>query len=204
MESKWYGVLSAGTEWILRMITATVIWAMFVCLGAVVFGIMPATTSLFTVMRVWLAGDTQTPLFKIFFCTFKAEFIGSNLIGALLGMCALLAYINFEYCLHHDLLLRYFILAPTMTISSLLVVVVIYIFPVISQLKTTPIRRIWIALMLGLSHPFRTLGWIVVLVTYVSFLRGLIAFLLVSTVSLLVTKSVQRSLADSIVRSSDE
>ncbi len=62
------------SEWIMRFAYVNILWGLFTLAGLVLFGFMPATVAMFTVIRKWLMGETDIPVFKTFFASFKKRF----------------------------------------------------------------------------------------------------------------------------------
>src|SRR5699024_6696995 len=68
-------------EWVIKLIYANLLWMFFTILGIGVFGIMPATVGLFTLLRQWIIGNKAVPAFKTYWHSFRQEFIKTNLFG---------------------------------------------------------------------------------------------------------------------------
>ena len=49
--------------------------------GGVVFGVMPSTVATFSILRKWVQGNFDMPIFKTFKNVYKKEFINSNKCG---------------------------------------------------------------------------------------------------------------------------
>lgn len=57
--------------WVMRLAYLNVLWILFSLAGLVVFGLMPATAAMFTVAREWAKGNTDAPVFSVFFGRLK-------------------------------------------------------------------------------------------------------------------------------------
>ncbi len=68
-------------EWITRFAYIQLMWILFTLAGLVVFGLFPATTAAFSVIRRWLLGETDIPIFNTFWEYYKTEFLKSNRLG---------------------------------------------------------------------------------------------------------------------------
>lgn len=73
--------LFAMTEWITKLAYLNLLWLGFSLLGLGIFGFFPATVSMFTVVRKWMIGETDIPIFQTFWRTYKKEFFKSNGMG---------------------------------------------------------------------------------------------------------------------------
>ncbi|QQE77959.1 YesL family protein [Alicyclobacillus sp. SO9] len=185
-----YEILGFVTDWVSRLVVTTLLWALFTCAGGIVLGFMPSTTAMFAVMHKWEQGNSEASMVRTFAATFKKKFIKSNEVGFLLVVPSLLAGLNFYYCLRHPSPIAYLILSSTFAITLILCVLLVYIFPVMSHFEQSPVQQIVLALVFGLRHPFRSLGVMLVIASYVLFMRGLLSFLLLSLLSLFVTRMV--------------
>ncbi|MFA9557696.1 YesL family protein [Evansella sp. AB-rgal1] len=73
-------------DWIMRLALLNILWLCFTIIGIIVFGFMPATVAMFTVIRKLLKKEATVPLIKTFVSTYKKQFFPSNFIGLLLGI----------------------------------------------------------------------------------------------------------------------
>lgn len=89
--------LFAATEWITRFAYVNLLWIAFTILGLGIFGLFPATVAMFTLIRQWIMGNTDDPIFPTFWRTYKREFLKSNLFGLFYYFIAILFYVNLQY-----------------------------------------------------------------------------------------------------------
>lgn len=81
-------------DWIAKFIYLHIIWLLFTLLGLVVFGIMPATAAMFSVMRKWLMKD-DVKIFNHFLESYKAYFVEKNILGIVYFLVGLFLYYDF-------------------------------------------------------------------------------------------------------------
>nr|WP_276541114.1 DUF624 domain-containing protein [Salipaludibacillus agaradhaerens] len=72
------------------------LWIGFTVLGLGVFGLFPATVSLFSISRKWIQGNEELPLLKSFVSYFKSVFVKANLVGWLAGGIGAVLYLNYR------------------------------------------------------------------------------------------------------------
>ncbi|SFM19857.1 Uncharacterized membrane protein YesL [Gracilibacillus orientalis] len=89
--------LFGATEWITRFAYVNILWMAFTIVGLVIFGFFPATVAMFTLIRQWIIGNTEEPVFATFWNTYKKEFLRSNLFGLVFYLIGLLFYINLQF-----------------------------------------------------------------------------------------------------------
>jgi len=85
------------TEWIYRLAFVNFLWIVFTLLGLVVFGIFPATMSMFSVIRKWVLSEPDPQIFRDFFKYYKRDFLKSNFIGLIFVIAGMIFYIYIQY-----------------------------------------------------------------------------------------------------------
>ncbi|WP_436376167.1 YesL family protein [Cytobacillus sp. BC1816] len=124
------GKLFTICEWIMKLAYVNLLWFLFTVAGLIVFGFMPATVSLFTIVRKWQMKHTEVPLWDTFLSIYKKEFFKSNLLGFILVICAgfILLDLHFVNGLEGVQQLLFFV--PLLIISALYFITLMYLFPV--------------------------------------------------------------------------
>jgi uncharacterized membrane protein YesL len=74
----WSGALIRAGEWIIRLGYVNLLWVLFTLFGAGVLGLFPATAALFAVIRKWLLGEEELPVFRTFWQFYRADWIRMN------------------------------------------------------------------------------------------------------------------------------
>ncbi|WP_129726321.1 YesL family protein [Ectobacillus funiculus] len=129
MQQKAFSILKIS-DWILKLAYLNALFIAFSFLGCLIGGVFPATTAMLTVIRKWLMGDTEIPIFSTFWVSYKKDFLRSNLLGYIL------TFIGFTLFMYYLLLnqtvsevavwLRY----PLVIITIIYIVFLLYVFPV--------------------------------------------------------------------------
>ncbi|WP_163536305.1 YesL family protein [Gracilibacillus sp. YIM 98692] len=57
------------------------LWILFTLAGLIVFGFFPATTAMYAVFRKRVMGDESIKVFRLFWSTYRREFIKGNKLG---------------------------------------------------------------------------------------------------------------------------
>ncbi|UQX55928.1 DUF624 domain-containing protein [Cytobacillus pseudoceanisediminis] len=118
---------------------------------------MPATVSLFTIVRKWQMKQTEVPVWDTFLSIYKKEFTKSNLLGFILVICAgfILLDLHFVNGLEGVLQLLFFV--PMLIISALYFITLMYIFPVYVHFDLTVTEYIKNSCLLGILNLHLTL-----------------------------------------------
>lgn len=120
------------TEWITRFAYVNILWISFSLLGLVVFGISPATVAMFTIIRKWIMGESDIPVFQTFWKSYKKEFLRSNGVGIVIALSAYIIYIDLNY-----IQLDSIIQIPLYLIIFAIIMTLLYIFPVYVHYNVT-------------------------------------------------------------------
>jgi uncharacterized membrane protein YesL len=123
------------TEWITRFAYVNLLWIGFSLLGLVVFGISPATVAMFTIIRKWIMGDNEIPVFQTFWNSYKKEFLRGNRLGLIIALLAYIIFIDLNY-----IKLDTIIQIPLYLIIFVIVMTILYIFPVYVHYNVTFIQ----------------------------------------------------------------
>jgi uncharacterized membrane protein YesL len=87
----------AATEWIAKFAYLNLLWIGFSLLGVVILGFFPATIAMFSIIRKWLMGETDIPVFHTFWTTYKAEWVRGNGLGLLAAAIGGLIVLNLVF-----------------------------------------------------------------------------------------------------------
>lgn len=164
------------------------LWCLFSLLGLGILGIMPATVSLFTVVRKWLQNqDDHLPILNIFWHTFRQVFWKANGIGILIGGIGYFISINYLLLLGAADGALQFVIAVLIVMTSLLfVVLVLYIIPVYTYFEMTFSTYFTLAVLIGISFPLQTITMLIAVLCWyfvLCFIPGFIPFFSVSVFS---------------------
>lgn len=90
-------LFQVASEWLLRLIWTNLLWIGFTVLGLGIFGIMPATVAMFTVVRRWTLKDFDTPILSLFKTTYFKEWKKSNLIGVIFALIGAFLFLDLSF-----------------------------------------------------------------------------------------------------------
>ncbi|MGN8645916.1 YesL family protein [Gracilibacillus sp. HCP3S3_G5_1] len=153
--------LFAATEWITRFAYVNVLWIGFTLLGLVFFGIFPATIAMFTVIRQWIMGNTETPVFSTFWNTYRKEFFKSNLFGLCFYLIGLLFYINLQFIAINQEGFYEIVKIPLYIFMLAISLTLLYVLPtyVHFELRFTDVWKN--AFLIMLIHPLHNISMVV-------------------------------------------
>jgi uncharacterized membrane protein YesL len=126
-----FGKLYNGCEWIMKLAYINLLWILFSLGGLIVFGVFPATVSLFSIVRKWLVNkESDLPIFHTFFQIYKNEFFKVNKLGLILVIFGLFLYYDYKFIMAAGGMIQYTLTIPLLIITSFYFITFLYLFPV--------------------------------------------------------------------------
>ncbi|MDQ0253260.1 putative membrane protein YesL [Evansella vedderi] len=167
-------------EWVVRLTYLNLLWILFSVLGLVIFGVFPATSAMFTVIRTWSKKD-QVPVFDTFLKEYKKSFFKVNILAGFLLVIGIFIYIDFIFLGSMEgtvfTVLNYILIAIAFVYISIL----FYIFPVYVHYDLKNFEYIKYAFIMSISYPHLTIlmliGSIVLIATFITFPLLFVLFL---------------------------
>jgi len=117
-------------DWIWRIALVNILWILFTLTGFIIFGVMPATVALFTVVRKWNMKEVDIPISRVFFQTYKKEFLHSNIVGLIMGAIGFFLFYDFRLVMALGGTVQYILSVPLSIIIGLYLITFLYLFPV--------------------------------------------------------------------------
>ncbi|WP_163578939.1 YesL family protein [Gracilibacillus saliphilus] len=148
--------LYTAMEWITRIAYVNILWILFTVFGLLLFGVAPATASMFTITRQWLKGNSDISVFKTFWRAYKIHFVQANLLLWPIALLAYMLYINYQYLFLVPPSVYYLMLFIFATLTLIFLILLFYIFPVLVHFEHNTFNYYKIALLTGVSNPFLT------------------------------------------------
>ncbi|MCR8851294.1 DUF624 domain-containing protein [Lysinibacillus sp. FSL R7-0073] len=187
----WKGKLYWFVEWITLLAVLQLLWTGLTLLGLLLFGVAPATVAMFTTLRKRLQGeDDLKRLVKIYWNTYKVEFIPSNKIGMILLSIGYFLTINFQIVSSLHGLLGLLLLTAFISISILFGIIVVNIFQLYAHYDLPTLRYFAASIIFSIAYPLQMISNIVglmILYKIYSWFPGLIPFFGVSLAALFLT-----------------
>lgn len=169
-------------EWVMRLAYTNLLWLLFTILGLGIFGFMPATTALFSVMRKWIQGHEQVSVFQTFWKVYREEFVRSNVIGVVLVIIGTIIYVDLAYIYPTSWFLHVLRFAIYI-FGFLFIVSLFYIFPLLAHYEWKKRLYLKFSLLLGISYLQYTLSMLVfsaILFILFAYLPGIVPFFSIS------------------------
>lgn len=169
---------------VLKLFYIQVLWILFTLLGLVVLGIGPATYAMFTVMRQWVRGKKDIPVFPTFLEAYKTGFKESALIGILYLAVGMILYVDLLY-VQSQVLRGLLIVIGVVYLISLC-----FIFPIMVHYDWKSVMlKLKCSVLFGISYLQYTLVLFVALVAayiILSMLQGTVVFFGISVCSYII------------------
>lgn len=127
------------SEWLLRLIWTNLLWIAFTVLGLGIFGIMPATVAMFTVVRRWTMGETDIAVWPLFKETYFKEWKKTNLIGVIFAAIGVFLFLDLSFSEQMTGFLSLFLYVFFLALMLVYGLTLLFFFPIYVQ-YTFPIK----------------------------------------------------------------
>ena len=150
-------------EWITRFAYVNLLWITFTIFGLVVFGFMPATVSMFAVVRRWVQGDQDIKIFNTFWESYRKEFFKANIIGYILLIIGYVLSIELKILRASDQLMYLIASYGVIAVIVLYLIVLMYFFPIFVHFNLKSSEYLKWPFIIGIIHPILTIFLLVIL-----------------------------------------
>lgn len=158
MESSvWMGRFYEICQWITRLAFINLLWLLFMVVGIFIFGVAPSTVAMFTIIRKWLRGETDLPIFSTFWETYKKEFWKANRLGFILLGISIVLFLDWRLIGSLQGSLYPILMGCLIGVAFLFLTVLLFIFPVYVQYEYKILQYLKTSFLLGISYPLYTL-----------------------------------------------
>ena len=155
------------SEWIYRLAYINILWILFSIIGLGIAGIFPATLAMFSLIRKWILGETDFPIFQTYWKYYKENFIQSNLIGIIFTMIGFIIYIYLQFIEATADSLFMYIHIPLYIFIFIMFLVFIYVPPVFAHYQVSIVQLFKNAFIIMMMNPLNNVFIVVsVVVTY--------------------------------------
>ncbi|MCM3716390.1 DUF624 domain-containing protein [Alkalihalobacillus oceani] len=144
-------------EWITRFAYLNVLWIFFTLTGGIVVGLFPATVAMFSVIRQWLKGKSDQPVFHTFWQLYKQEFRKSNRLGIIIYLISFIFIFNLFFLQANIGELLIWTSAPLLGGMLLFILILFYLFPAYAHFDLPVFQLIRNAFLTMLVSPLHTL-----------------------------------------------
>src|SRR5699024_3965581 len=144
-------------EWVTRFAYLNLLWIIFSISGLVVFGFFPSTMAMFAIMRDWLTGKTDTPIFESFWNHFKSGFMKANLIGIFVIAIGGFIALDLFYIITNTFLDITWTYIPLFAFMLLFFLLLMFLFPTVVHYDLKPLQLIKNAFLIMLISPVHSL-----------------------------------------------
>jgi uncharacterized membrane protein YesL len=175
--------------WCSKIAYVNILWICFSLVGLGIFGILPSSVSLYTISRKWLTAETDLPIFKTFFETYKKEFFKANTIGLFMAIIGFVLYFNYIYVLTIQGTAQLFFGIPLFIFTVFYLVTLLYFLPVYVHYELGLFQYIKHSFYIGMANPIVTL-LMVIAISFISlflyFIPGLLPFFCPTLIALVI------------------
>ncbi|MCC3355895.1 YesL family protein [Bacillus sp. REN16] len=147
-------------EWIMRLAYINLVWILFTILGLGFLGFFPATISMFTIVRKWLMGFDEIPVFKTFWDSYKKDFLKGNLLGVFILVAGYILYIDIHFLRSTDSFINV-LYYPTLLLCLGFILTLCYVFPTFVHFNVTVFQVVKNSFLIMLMNPLSTIMMVI-------------------------------------------
>ena len=147
------GKLYILLEWVTRFAYLHILWIFFTLFGGVIAGIYPSTTTVFAIMRKWLNGEEDLPVFKTFWSYYKRDFLKSNHLGIYISIILFFILVDLFYLYSIADSAMHWTAVPLSVGVLFLSFLLLYLFPVFVHYHLPVRKTVRTAFLLMLISP---------------------------------------------------
>ncbi|MBU8791417.1 DUF624 domain-containing protein [Oceanobacillus caeni] len=168
-----YSAIYTILEWITKFAYVNLLWILFTLVGGVIFGFYPSTIAMFAIVRDWLRGNPDLPVFKTFWKYFKRDFIKSNILGILLDLIIILIGLDLFYIKSNNNDLLSFTYIPLFAFMLIFLLFIFYLFPAFVHFQLKIPKLIKNSFLIMLISPLYTFLIVICLVSVYFIMRAI-------------------------------
>ncbi|MFC4025064.1 YesL family protein [Oceanobacillus longus] len=175
--------------WMIKIAYLNILWIVFTILGFVLFGLFPATSSMFTIVHKWFHKEHHLPIFHTFWVNYRSNFLKLNGFSFIFLIIGYILYYDFLFLQLNSGKLQF--LFPIFVLISLAyVITLLFFFPVYVQFDLKFFQYIKQSFLVAVTSPLETLQIaiaIAALYFIVTFLPGIIPLFTGSVLAVAMT-----------------
>ncbi|MFC4025047.1 YesL family protein [Oceanobacillus longus] len=150
--------------WAMRLAYLNLLWIAFTLIGLILFGIMPATAAMFSVVRKWVLEEQDIPVVKTFWRSYKKEFMQANAVGLILAVIGYLLIIGFQILRAQESITYFIASYGVVALMLLFCIIFLYIFPLFAHFNLKRLQYFRWSIMIGVIHPLLTIFLVITLI----------------------------------------
>lgn len=156
------GFIYMITELVMQFAYLQLLWLVFTLMGLGILGIFPSTAALFSVVRKWIMGEEDVPVFKTFWQTYKTEFVRVNGLGLILSAIGWLLYVDYHFFTFGTTMGSSILKIITLLIIYLFITTCIYFFPIFVHFRYRFFEYFKYSFLYSVSTPLKTAGLLII------------------------------------------
>ncbi|GEN56469.1 hypothetical protein GCM10012290_01630 [Halolactibacillus alkaliphilus] len=155
------GSIYKATEWISRFAYVNGLWVVLTVTGLGLFGWAPATVAMFVVIRKWLMGEKDIPVFKTYWQAYKKHFVQANIFGLFYFGVGYILFFDLVYFKAQEGLMSQIMFYLFLLISYVLIISFFFVFPVFVHYDLKKrLQVIKYSMLIPLLRPLEMIGFI--------------------------------------------
>lgn len=198
-----YTMLYSVTDWMVKLGYLNVLWMSFTVMGLGVFGLFPATFSVYAITRKWLNGETEINLFQNFKHHYFKEFTKTSSIGLIFTLLISIFTVNIVFYtgFQHDI--SKILMSLFGLLLMIIIILILLLLPLFASVELKLFNYFRSTVYMMIIHPFQTLVLLIFTTLYLLILFTLpflIPFFSISVFAVVSTWLVRNSLTSLMMK----
>lgn len=157
-----HGILN----WIFRLFYVNLLWLTGCAIGLVIFGFVPSTIAMYKVIRSWKIGQRDINIYHVFITEYRASFKSTYLLGIPIFLIGFTLIFELQIFWQQESTLYYMLSFIVMMTIVVFISILIHFFPIYVHYDFRLIRYIKMSFIMGIIHPIRTIGMLILLTIF--------------------------------------
>lgn len=149
----WHGHLNKVFYWFASLAYLNILWIVFTLIGLIIFGMGPATSALFSVIRKMLREDDEVPITKTFFHYYRKDFLSANGLFFILLITGFVLASDIYFLKITNAGFAKILIFLLLVLSVIYIIISILIFPVYAHYDLKFLENFKYAFILAMIRP---------------------------------------------------
>lgn len=174
---------------LMKLAYINLLWILFTILGLGILGVAPATVAMLNIIRGWIRGDTEEPILKTFWQTYKKEFVKANMLGITYIFVGIILYVDIVYFSNPSSIMTLILYYFFWVVTIIYILLGLFMFPVYVHYENKWWQYFKSTLLVMAMNPLTAFAFVIVVGAMLFILRllpGLIPFYSVSIIAYLI------------------
>ncbi|MCM3617872.1 YesL family protein [Sutcliffiella horikoshii] len=147
----------------IKLAYLNILWMLFILIGFGVLGLFPSTIAMFGIVRQWIKGNADLPIFQTFWQTYRKEFGKGNMMGITYLLAGIILYIDILYFSSPKSVITLVLYYFFWVVTFLYLLLGVFLFPVYVHYQSKWWQYFKSTAMVMLMNPLVVIAFLIIL-----------------------------------------